>query len=90
MFSVLLYRPIDFEKWVNKWVDILTVNRVAILRAINNNNKITKKDLEGIVGIGSTALDNNLTFLKESGLLDRIGTKGGTWQIHFINPKLGE
>jgi len=90
MFTVLLYRPLDFDKWVNKWVDSLTNNRIAILRAIHNDNKITKKDLESAVGIGSTAMDNNLKFLKELGLLDRIGTKGGTWLIHYVVPDVGK
>lgn len=90
MFTVTLNRPFDFEKWVNKWVDKLTDNRVAILKAIHSDNKITKKELESIVGIGSTAMDNNLSVLKELGLLDRIGTKGGNWVIHFIPPKEGK
>ncbi|MBU2554501.1 MAG: putative DNA binding domain-containing protein, partial [Bacteroidetes bacterium] len=37
MFTVVLNRPFDFEKWVNKWVDKLTDNRVAIIKAIYNN-----------------------------------------------------
>jgi ATP-dependent DNA helicase RecG len=90
IFTVLLYRPFDFEKWVNKWVDNLTDNRVIILRAIYKDNKITKKELEAIVGIGSTAMDNNLAQLKELGLIDRIGTKGGTWIIHFKTPYVGK
>ena len=90
MFTVTLNRPFDFEKWINKWVNNLTDNRIAILKAIYSNNKITKKELERIVGISSTPMDNNLKVLKELGLLDRIGTKGGTWQIHYLEPKEGE
>ena len=90
MFTVVLKRPIDFKKWVNKWADKLTDNRIAILRAIHNNNKVTKKELEGSVGIGSTAMDKNLDILKEFGLVERIGTKGGTWVIHYITPEVGK
>jgi ATP-dependent DNA helicase RecG len=90
MFSVVLNRPIDFDKWVNKWVNSLTDNRIAILRAINNNNKVTKKELESSVGIGSTSLDKNLDVLKELGIVERIGTKGGAWIIHYITPEEGE
>ena len=89
MFTVVLNRPFDFEKWVNKWVDKLTDNRVAIIKAIYNN-KVTKKELEDIVGISATALDNNLAYLKELGIIDRIGTKGGTWIMHLTTPKVGE
>lgn len=87
MFTVTLNRPFDFDKWVNKWVDSLTDNRIAILKAIHSNNKITKKELERIIGISATPMDNNLKVLKELGLLDRIGTKGGTWEIHYMEPK---
>lgn len=90
MFSVVLNRPFDFDKWVNKWVDNLTDNRVAIIKAIYNNQKVTKKELENIVGIGATALDNNLTYLKEIGLIERVGTKGGAWIIHLRIPEVGE
>lgn len=90
MFTVTLNRPFDFEKWVNKWANNLTDNRIAILKAIHSNNKITKKELERIVNISATPMDNNLNVLKELGLLDRIGTKGGTWEIHYMEPKEGE
>ena len=36
------------------------------------------------------ALDNNIDDLKKEGLLEREGTKGGLWIIHYINPKVGE
>ena len=90
MFSVVLNRPFDFEKWVNKWANKLTDNRIAILRAIHSNNKVTKKELEKTVGIGSTAMDKNLDILKEFGLVERIGTKGGAWVIHYITPEVGK
>ena len=28
--------------------------------------------------------------LKKEGLLEREGTKGGVWILHYINPKVGE
>ena len=90
MFTVVLNRPFDFEKWVNKWVDKLTDNRIAIIKAIYNNNKVTKKELEGIVSLSATALDNNLAYLKEIGIIDRIGTKGGSWILHTILPDVGK
>lgn len=90
MFTVVLNRPFDFEKWVNKWANKLTDNRIAILRAIHSNNKVTKKELEKTVGIGSTAMDKNLDILKEFGLVERIGTKGGAWVIHYITPEVGK
>jgi ATP-dependent DNA helicase RecG len=90
MFSVTFIRKFDFNNWVNKWVNNLTINRANILKAINKNNKVTKRELEDIIGISSTALDNNLDVLKEIGILERKGTKGGTWIIHYITPKVGK
>lgn len=64
MFTVTLRRPFDFEKWVEKWVEKLTDNRVKILREVHNNHKVTKKELEQLVGISASAIDNNIDILK--------------------------
>ena len=87
MFTVTLRRPFDFEKWVEKWVVKLTDNRVKILREVHNNHKVTKKELEQVVGISASAIDNNIDVLKDLGLLSREGSdKGGYWKIIPILP----
>ena len=87
MFTVTLRRPFDFEKWVEKWVVKLTDNRVKILREVHNNHKVTKKELEQVVGISASAIDNNIDVLKDLGLLSREGSdKGGYWKINPILP----
>jgi ATP-dependent DNA helicase RecG len=87
MFTVTLRRPFDFEKWVEKWVEKLTDNRVKILREIHNNHKVTKKELEQVVDISASAIDNNINILKDLGLLSREGSdKGGYWKIITILP----
>jgi ATP-dependent DNA helicase RecG len=87
MFTVTLRRPFDFEKWVEKWVEKLTDNRVKILREVHNNHKVTKKELEQVVGISASAIDNNIDVLKDLGLLSREGSdKGGYWKIIPILP----
>ena len=87
MFTVTLRRPFDFEKWVEKWVEKLTDNRVKILREIHNNHKVTKKELEQVVGISASAIDNNIDVLKNLGLLSRVGSdKGGYWKIIPVLP----
>ena len=43
-----------------------------------------------LAAAGIYALDNNIEILKKEGLLEREGTKGGIWIIHYRNPKLGE
>jgi len=84
MFTVTLRRPFDFEKWVEKWVEKLTDNRVKILREVHNNPKVTKKELEQVVSISASAIDNNIDVLKDLGLLTREGSdKGGNWKINY-------
>ncbi|MBP6722808.1 MAG: hypothetical protein KA239_10810 [Bacteroidia bacterium] len=55
-------------------------------KLIRGNQQVSKRELEEIVGIGSTAIDNNLAYLRDLGLLKRIGTKGGRWMIRYIEP----
>lgn len=90
MFTVTLRRPFDFSKWVNKWVNNLTEKQIIILTAIHNNTKIKKAELQQLADFSATALDNNIEVLKKEGLLEREGTKGGVWVLHYINPKVGE
>ncbi len=85
MFTVTLRRPFDFDKWVNKWVEKLSENRIKILREIHKNDKIAKRELEEKVDL--SAIDNNLETLKELGLLEREGgARGGHWIIKYILP----
>ena len=87
-FSVTLYRPVDFEKWVNGWVEKLTQNRLIILRAMHQNPRITKKELQAKVMLSASAIDKNIDYLKNLGLLSRQGSaKGGNWSIHYLHEK---
>lgn len=87
IFTVTFRRPFDFNKWVDKWVDNLTNNRVNIIKAIHRNNKVSKRELEHIIGLSPTAIDNNLDALKDLGLIERVGSaKGGHWKINYILP----
>lgn len=87
IFTVTVRRPFDFNKWVDKWVDNLTDNRVNIIKAIRENSKVSKRELEDKVGLSATAIDNNLDALKGLGLIERVGSaKGGHWQINYILP----
>ena len=87
MFTVTVRRPFDFNKWVDKWVDNLTDNRVNIIKAIHENSKVSKRELEEKVSLSATAIDNNLDALKDLGLIERVGSaKGGHWKINYILP----
>ena len=86
MFTVRLRRPFDFEKWVNQWVNQLSEKQLLIIENIHRNNEIKKSELQGITGFSATALDNNIEILKNEGFLEREGTKGGYWILHYIFP----
>ena len=66
IFTVMFRRPFNFNKWVDKWVNNLTDNRVNIIKAIQKNNKVSKRELEKIIGVSATAIDNNLNAFKRS------------------------
>lgn len=90
MFTVTLRRLFDFRKWVDRWVEKLTDNRIKILEEVHRNNRITKKELEQNVGISASAIDNNINVLKELGLIEREGSdRSGYWKINYILPKSG-
>lgn len=90
MFTVTFRRPFDFQEWVNKWVNNLSQKQLIILKAIHENKEIKKATLQQLTDFSGTAIDNNLEVLKKEGLLEREGTKGGVWILHYINPKVGE
>ena len=46
------------------------------------NPNITTSELHQILGISETAVENNLTFLKENGYVERVGSKKtGYWKV---------
>lgn len=60
----------------------LNATRKQILSEMRHNPNITKAELEIIIGISDTAIDNNIRYLKNNGYLERIGTnKKGYWKI---------
>ena len=90
MFTVTLRRPFDFKKWVDRWVEKLTDNRVKILEEVHKDNRVTKKELQLKVGVSSSTIDNNINTLKELGLIEREGSdRGGYWKINYILPRGG-
>ena len=58
-------------------------NRTAIMRAIAANPKVTVVQLARQLGISTTAVENNLRYLKTQNLISRIGAaKGGIWRVN--------
>ena len=67
------------KKWVNfAWKTI---------KNIHKNRKITIRELSENIGLSLSAIDKNLLFLKDLGILERMkGAEGGYWVIHFKLP----
>ena len=62
-------------------------NRTAIIRAIAANPKVTVVQLAHQLGLSTTAVENNLRYLKTQNLIARIGAaKGGVWQVKEAKP----
>jgi predicted HTH transcriptional regulator len=60
----------------------LTENQQSILNNITQNSSITTKELSEVVGISLSKIKENISKLKQNGLLERIGSdKNGYWQI---------
>lgn len=84
MFTVTLLRPVDFDTWINIWKNHLTENRVRILELIHQDDQVTKEEMSVKIGIGSTAIDNNIKWLRDNGLLLRVGSdRAGSWKLTF-------
>ena len=63
-------------------VEGLVESQRKIIELIARNNKISKRELAEKIGISTTAIDKNISALKNKGLLRRIGSpKGGHWEI---------
>lgn len=68
------YKPADKIK--------LNSSQTKILELIRDNPDITQPQLEVKVGIGRTAIQNNIAFLKKNGYIEREGSnKRGYWNV---------
>ena len=60
----------------------LNSRRQRIITEMRDNPNITTSELHQILGISETAVENNLTFLKENGYVKRVGSKkNGYWKV---------
>jgi len=63
-------------------VKLLSKNEKIILAEIGKEPKITSKELSVLLSINLRNAKNNISKLKQKGLLKRIGSaKGGCWKI---------
>ena len=84
-FRVIFYRSSIEKKGerVGERVgEKLTKNQEKILELINKNSSVSATELSSLIGISSRKIEENISKLKQKGLLKRIGpAKGGYWKI---------
>lgn len=60
----------------------LNSRRQKILEEMRDNPNITTAELHQILGVSETAVENNITFLKGNGYIERVGSKkSGYWKV---------
>lgn len=60
----------------------LSPNRERILSEMRDNPNVTTAELQRILGISETAVENHIAFLKERGYIERLGSrKAGYWKV---------
>lgn len=65
----------------------LNPRRKQILRELKKNPYLTQRELKDIIGAGISATENNIRFLRESGFIERIGSKkSGHWELKLHIP----
>jgi len=54
----------------------------TILNLMQHNPTITAQQLANAVGISKRRIESNISYLKQAGVIERIGpAKGGRWKI---------
>ena len=60
----------------------LNTTRQRIVKEMRNNPNITHPQLMRIIGIGKTAIQNNISYLRKNGFIERVGSnKSGYWRV---------
>lgn len=76
------FRRINHAKNKVKGIESLNDRRKKILEELRNNPNLTIVQLSEVIGVGVTATENNIKFLRENGYIERIGSKkGGYWKV---------
>ena len=70
------------KRLVDVLVDGLVESQRQILALVDENPRVSKKRMAECIGISTTAIDKNITMLKNKGYLQRIGPdRGGYWEV---------
>lgn len=82
-YVLTLKRPLKTGGQISGQINYerLTTRQIEIINYIIENNHITRNELTKKVGINPSAIQRQIENLKEKGLLERVGTKGGYWKV---------
>jgi len=70
------------ERLGEKLDEKLGERRCKILKALKSNHKMAIPQMAEIIGVSKTAIEKNLSWLKEHGYIRRIGgARGGHWEV---------
>jgi len=70
------------EGLAERLVKGLVESQQKIVRLVEKNPEISKKEMAEQIGISTTAIDKNIAALKEKGIIQRVGGyKHGRWEI---------
>lgn len=62
--------------------ETLSENRQKIIDAMRSDPSVTHVKLVESIGIGKTNVEKNIRFLKDNGLIRRVGpANGGRWEV---------
>lgn len=69
------------DKFIDRGMNLNPTQRL-ILNEMRNNPNITQIQLMDIVGIGKTAIQRNVSYLRKNGYIERVGSnKNGYWKV---------
>jgi len=70
------------EKSDERLGEKLGENRETILRCLAQNPSISTHRLAELLGMSTTAMDKNIKWLKDNGIIRHVGpAKGGRWEV---------
>lgn len=83
--SIVVTIPFERINMVKNKVGIkkeLNARRQKIISEMRDNPNITTVELHKILGISETSVEKNMSFLKENGYIERVGSKkAGYWKV---------
>ena len=60
----------------------LNSRRQKIISEMRDNPNITTAELHNILGVSETAVEKNISFLRDNGYIERVGSKkAGYWKV---------